>query len=172
VAGMGPWTLLDDPDPDDPERALVERARAGDVAGATEALSTLASEEFGWYSPGLSDEAICDGFFAGAPPELLAWLDTEGRHRWASDTRDALTTFDGYVRDNLSWAAEWDVDLGALVTPCSLTYGGDDVAVPPGHGRWLRDRLQNADLTIHPGESHGQVIFARLEETLTALVGS
>ena len=77
AAGVGPWTLIDDPDPDDWERPLLERAEAGDLAGAQAGFAARAAEEFAWLSPGLSDEEVVDGFFGGAPPGAIAWLDDD-----------------------------------------------------------------------------------------------
>ncbi len=171
AAGVGPWTLIDDPDPEDWERPLLERAEAGDVAGAQDAYAARAAEEFGWLSPGLTDDEVLAGFFGDVPKKAIAWLDDTGRQRWAADTRDALATYDGYVRDNLSWGTTWDLDLGRLEVPCHLWYGAEDGMVPPSHGVWLRDRLPNARLEIRPGEGHGDVIFARFAdvfETLTS----
>jgi pimeloyl-ACP methyl ester carboxylesterase len=169
AAGVGPWTLIDDPDPDDWERPLLERAEAGDVAGARAGYAARAAEEFAWLSPGLSDEEVVDGFFAGAPPDAVAWLDPTFRLRWAADTRDALDRYDGYIRDNLSWGTTWDLDLGRLQVPCRLWYGAEDGMVPPRHGVWLGDHLPDARLEIRSGEGHGAVIFPRLAEIFAAL---
>ena len=169
AAGVGPWTLIDDPDPEDWERPLLERAEAGDVAGAQAGYAARAAEEFAWLTPGLSDEEVADGFFGDAPLDAISWLDEEARLRWAADTRDALDHHDGYVRDNLSWGTTWDLDLGRLEVPCHLWYGAEDGMVPPSHGVWLRDRLPDARLEIRPGEGHGAVIFPRFAEVFAAL---
>jgi pimeloyl-ACP methyl ester carboxylesterase len=169
AAGVGPWTLIDDPDPDDWERPLLERADAGDVAGAEAGFAARAAEEFAWLTPGLSDEEVINGFFGDAPLESIEWLDATARRRWAADTRDALARPDGYVRDNLSWGTTWDLDLGRLEVPCHLWYGAEDGMVPPTHGVWLRDRLPDARLEIRPGEGHGDVVFARFADVLAAL---
>lgn len=169
AAGVGPWTLIDDPDPEDWERPLLERAEGGDVAGAQDAYAARAAEEFAWLSPGLTDDEVLAGFFGDVPKKAIAWLDDTGRERWAADTRDALATYDGYVRDNLSWGTTWDLDLGRLEVPCHLWYGAEDGMVPPSHGVWLRDRLPDARLEIRPGEGHGDVIFARFADVFATL---
>ena len=170
AAGIGPWTQIEDPDPDDWERPLLERAERGDVAGAEAGFAARAAEEFGWLSPDLADDEVLAGFFGDAPVEAIAWLDATGRRRWAADTRDALATYDGYVRDNLSWGTTWDLDLGRLEVPCHLWYGAEDGMVPPTHGAWLRDRLPDARLEIRAGEGHGQVIFARFADVFATLI--
>ncbi len=169
AVGIGPWTVIDDPDPDDWERPLLERAEAGDVAGATAGYTERAAAEFGWFSTDLSDEEVLTGFFGGVPKEAIAWLDDTSGLRWAADSRDALASFDGYVRDNLSWGTTWDLDLERLAVPCHLWYGEEDGMVPPAHGVWLRDHLPDARLEIRAGEGHGEVVFPRMEEVLTAL---
>jgi len=168
AAGVGPWVLLDETVPDDRERPMVERFAAGD-ADAASGLADLAAEEFAWLAPDLTDDEIIDGFFGDAPPVATEWLDATARLRWAADTRDALDRYDGYVRDNLSWGATWDLELGRLRLPCHLWYGGGDRVVPPSHGAWLRDQLPDADLVVRPGEGHGTTAFAHLDEMFTTL---
>jgi pimeloyl-ACP methyl ester carboxylesterase len=168
AAGVGPWTLIDEPDPDDRERPLVERATAGDVDAAA-GLAALAAEEFAWFAPDAADAEIIDGFFGGVPASALAWLDEPTSALWAQDARDALGRYDGHVRDNLSWGAQWDLDLGRLRLPCHLWYGDDDRIVPPSHGRWLHNQVPHAQLEILPGAGHGSTVFPRLDEMLRTL---
>jgi pimeloyl-ACP methyl ester carboxylesterase len=168
AAGIGPWVDLDEPLPDDRERALVERGSAGD-AEAVAALAALAAEEFAWFSPDLTDEEIVAGFFAGVPAGAIAWLDAPTSIRWAADMRDALARYDGYVRDGLSWGSSWDLDLGGLRVPCHLWYGGADQIVAPSHGVWLSEQVPSAHLVIRPGEGHGTTAFVHLEEMLRTL---
>jgi len=169
AAGVGPWTLIDDPISDDWERPLLERSEGGDLAGAEAGFAARAAEEFAWLTPGLSDEEVIDGFFGDVPLEAIGWLDETARLRWAADTRDALDHYDGYVRDNLSWGTTWDLDLARLQVPCHLWYGAEDGMVPPSHGAWLRDQLPDARLEIRPGEGHGAVIFPRFAEVFATL---
>jgi pimeloyl-ACP methyl ester carboxylesterase len=171
AAGIGPWTVLDEPSPDDRERQLVERALAGD-AEAVAGLATLAAEEFAWFSPDLTDEEIVAGFFAGVPAGAIQWLNETTSIRWAADMRDALDHHDGYVRDGLSWGSTWDLDLGRLEVPCHLWYGGADQMVAPSHGVWLSEQVPSATLVIRPGEGHGTTAFVHLEEMLRTLTTS
>jgi pimeloyl-ACP methyl ester carboxylesterase len=171
AAGIGPWVELDEPDADDPERPIVEQARSGDLAGATTGLAALAASEFSWLRGDLADDDVVDGFFDGVPASALTWLDPTARRRWAADTRDALTTYDGYVRDNLSWAADWDIDPAELRVPTTLWYGDADVVVPPSHGTWLVGQLPNARLVVRTGVGHGEAIFGHLGDMLTTLTG-
>jgi pimeloyl-ACP methyl ester carboxylesterase len=168
AAGIGPWIDLDEPLPGDRERPLVARALTGDTEAVAE-LGTLAAEEFGWFSPDLTDEEIVAGFFAGVPADAIEWLDPPTRIRWAADMRDALIRYDGYVRDGLSWGSTWDLDLARLRVPCHLWYGGADQLVAPSHGVWLREQVPSARLVIRPGEGHGTTAFVHLEEMLRTL---
>ena len=163
AAGIGPWIVLDEP-----ERPLVERVLNGDTEAVAE-LAALAAEEFAWFSPDLTDDEIVAGFFAGVPAGAIEWLDATTRARWAADVRDALDHYDGYLRDGLSWSSTWDLDLGRLLVPCHLWYGGADQMVAPSHGVWLRDQVPSARLVIRPGEGHGTTAFVHLEEMLTTL---
>ena len=168
AAGVGPWVVLDAPEPDDRERPLLERYAAGDAEAAT-GLADLAAEEFAWLAPDLSDAALVDGVFGDAPAEAVVWLDGPARLRWAADMRDALDHLDGYVRDNLSWGVTWDLELGRLRLPCHLGYGDGDRMVAPSHGEWLRDQLPDAELVVRPGEGHGTTAFGHLDEIFTTL---
>ena len=61
-----------------------------------------------------------------------------------ADWQRAITTFDGFVRDNLSWLGAWDFELSAVRTPVRLVYGEGDRMVPTAHGEWLHERLAAA----------------------------
>jgi pimeloyl-ACP methyl ester carboxylesterase len=119
----------------------------------------------------LDDEAMVSAFFAAAPAGPNARReDPAFRRAWARDLREALRSYDGFVRDNLSWGATWDVDPASSRVPHRLWYGETDAMVPLAQGRWLADRLPDASLTVLEGQGHGAVTFGHVQEMFATLV--
>ncbi|MFI5697040.1 alpha/beta fold hydrolase [Kribbella sp. NPDC051586] len=168
AGGVGPWRLIEPPDPADPDLPLLALADAGDVAGALDGFRQQGAQAFDRLL-GLDDAAMVDAFFEGAPGEDLAWLDAEARTVWAADAREALASYDGYARDNVAWGGAWDIDPTHLTVPTWLWYGESDRMVPASHARWFADRIPHAELTVRPGEGHGSTIFGHWDEMLSAL---
>jgi pimeloyl-ACP methyl ester carboxylesterase len=117
----------------------------------------------------LDDTALVDAYLDGAPADDLRWLTAETRLIWAADLREALTSFDGYARDNVAWGGTWDIDITAVRCPVRLHYGARDRLVPLRHGRWLADRIPNATLVSHPGAGHGTTTFDSWDTVFTEL---
>ncbi|MER7249525.1 alpha/beta hydrolase [Kribbella sp. NPDC000426] len=168
AAGVGPWRLIEPPDPDDPDLPLLALVDAGDVTGALDGFREQAAQDFERMLS-LDDTAMVDAFFDGVPGEELNWLDAAGREVWAADTREALASYDGYARDNVAWGGAWDIDPTHLTVPTWLWYGDTDRMVPPSHARWFAQRIPHATLTVRRGEGHGRTIFAHWEEMFSAL---
>lgn len=101
----------------------------------------------------LADAAMVDAYFDGVPPGDLQWLSAEARTIMAADLREALTSFDGYARDNVAWGATWDIEPAAAAH----------------HGRWFAERIPSAHLTIRNGAGHGMTCFGYWDETFAAL---
>ncbi|MGH3508811.1 MAG: alpha/beta fold hydrolase, partial [Nocardioidaceae bacterium] len=113
-AGVGHWPEIEIPTPaDEGERRLLAVGAAGHVEPATAGFVAIAQREF---EPllALDDEAMLDEFFAGAPAGDVDRDSTTFRAIWAADLREGLHSYDGYVRDNLSWGMPWDIELGAV----------------------------------------------------------
>lgn len=169
AGGVGPWRLIEPPDPSDPDLPLLALADAGDVTGALEGFRRQGTRAFDGMLA-LDDEAMVDEYFDGAPREDLGWLDATARAVWAADFREAFTSYDGYARDNVAWGGGWDVDPAHLRVPAWLWYGEVDRLVPVSHGRWLADRIPQASLIVRAGEGHGATIFGHWDDLLTTLV--
>ncbi|WP_165556134.1 alpha/beta fold hydrolase [Kribbella pittospori] len=168
AGGVGPWRLITPPDPDDPDLPILALVDAGDVPGALAGFRAQARVAFERMLA-LPDEAMVDEFFRDAPTEDLSWLDQGARRLWAADARDALHTYDGYARDNVSWGGPWDIDPARIEVPTWLWYGELDRMVPPEHGRWHAERIPNSTLTIIPAAGHGGTIFAQWDDMLGVL---
>ena len=91
---------------------------------------------------------------------------------WVTDLREALTSYDGYARDNLARGRDWDFDLAAVSSPTWLWYGDEDRLVSPDHGRWLHERRALFTLVTRPGAGHGGAIYPFWDDMLTTLRGA
>ncbi len=168
AAGIGPWRLIDPPETNPQDRAALELADAGDVQAALAALRESAAEGFASMLE-LDDAAMMDEFVRPVPERERAIFTAQMRVLWAADLREALTSYDGYARDNLAWGGDWDLDLAAVSSPTWLWYGDEDRLVPTDHGRWLHERIAHSSLVIRPGCGHGRAVFPFWDDMLTTL---
>jgi pimeloyl-ACP methyl ester carboxylesterase len=143
---------------DEEDRRAIELAGSGDVAGATAILMSWCEKNLGPIQ-GLAPEEFHLAMQRMAPPEP-GWLDEHPdlRVHFEEDFRRAIERFDGFVRDNLSWLAHWDFDLGAVASRVHLVHGESDGMVPRAHGDWLAARLPQGEQHVVPG-GHGQATF-------------
>jgi pimeloyl-ACP methyl ester carboxylesterase len=168
LGGLGDSSEVNPEDLDEEDRRAIELLASGDVAGASAVLRGWSENAFGAMR-GLSAEEFHtelektrppgENFFEGHP-ELLPLFE--------ADWQRAITTFDGFVRDNLSWLGAWDIDLSAVTAPVRLVYGESDRMVPAAHGEWLHQRLTISELHVVPG-GHGHATFGAARETFAAL---
>jgi pimeloyl-ACP methyl ester carboxylesterase len=73
--------------------------------------------------------------------------------------------------DNVAWIGHWDFEISKVRCPVLLWYGEEDLMAPPSHGRWLKENLFNAILTIRPSEGHFGLIdhFSQVLDELAEL---
>lgn len=160
VAGIGPWRLIEPPDPNDRERALLALVDAGKIEAALAGFRAMLAADIGDMLSIADDDGLVEAYLDGAPPEDLLWLDRDRRLLWAADLRESLPSTEGYARDNVAWGGDWDIDVSAVRCPVRLYYGDQDRLVPLSHGRWLADRIPGAVLTPCVGAGHGTTSFA------------
>lgn len=169
LGGVGRWPEIDPPtEADAAERHWLALARSGDLAGATAGMLADAGRAFDDMLA-LDDEAMVAEFLLGTPEEEADLFTPVALAIWAADLRAALTSYDGYVRDNLSWGGPWDVDVREIQVPTHLWYGERDTLVPPSHGRWLAERIPGADLMVLAGQGHGRTTMGHWNEVLRTL---
>jgi pimeloyl-ACP methyl ester carboxylesterase len=171
AAGMGPWRLIDPPGNNPQDRAALELADAGDVEAGLAAFRRSAAEEYASMLE-LDDEAMMNEFIRPIPERERTIFTPEMRVLWAADLREALTSYEGYARDNLAWGGDWDLDLSAVSSPTWLWYGDEDRLVPADHGRWLQERIALSTLVIRSGCGHGRAVFPFWDDMLTTLRGA
>ena len=73
-----------------------------------------------------------------------------------------------YVRDFMSFAGPWDIDLSRITTQIRLVYADSDLSVGLAQAEWLQERLPDSRLTVVPG-GHGDATFGAVEETFAQL---
>ncbi len=170
LGGPGDHWEVDPEQLDADDTRAVELLASGDVEGAT-AVEQAASEKFFGALQHLTEEEFAAELGKTRPPGP-DWFDAHPdlEPLFASDFRRAIATFDGFVRDNLSWLSAWDVDLTAITAPVRLVHGESDMMVPAAHGEWLHERLPTSERYVVPG-GHGHATFGGAAETL-ALIGS
>ena len=61
---------------------------------------------------------------------------------------------DGWLDDDLAFVTGWELDLAALRVPVLVVAGGQDLMVPPAHGRWLAQHVPGAQAWVRDDEGH------------------
>ncbi|MEV4347792.1 alpha/beta hydrolase [Actinoplanes sp. NPDC049596] len=169
AAGIGPWSLINPADLDDPERDLLALAEAGQIDEALAGFRTMLAADNGPLPDIDDDDALIAAFLDGAPPDDFAWLDGGKRRLWAADLRAGLPSLDGYARDNVSWGARWDIDVSAIRVPVHLYYGDRDRLVTPANGHWHAEHIPTATMTWLPGAGHGTASYGHWDTMLSEL---
>jgi pimeloyl-ACP methyl ester carboxylesterase len=108
-----------------------------------EAMRAASPEELaGALRPHLSD--IDAAALTGAVAEFLHGTLVDG-------VRPGV---DGWVDDDLAFAAPWGFDLDRVRAPVLVWQGEQDLMVPGAHGDWLRTHLATAEGEVLAGEGH------------------
>lgn len=153
---------------DEDDRRAIGLLAAGDAEGASAILAGWSEKAFGPMR-GLSADDFHEALKHTRPPGEN-WFDghPDLLPLFEADWQRAITTFDGFVRDNLSWLGAWDVDLAAVTAPVRLVYGESDQMVAAAHGEWLHQRLPTSELHVVPG-GHGHATFGAAMDTFGVL---
>ncbi len=170
LGGPGDHSEVSPEDLDEEDRRAIELLATGDVDGAAAVLTDWSETNFGPLQR-LSDEEFGAELAKTRPPGEN-WLDghPDLLPVFEADFHRAIATFDGFVRDNLSWLGAWDFDLATVTAPVRLVHGDSDRMVPPAHGEWLRERLANSQQHVIPG-GHGHATFGAAVDTFATIAG-
>jgi pimeloyl-ACP methyl ester carboxylesterase len=87
----------------------------------------------------------------------------------AASFREAVRPgVDGWLDDDLAFVRPWGFSLAEIAKPVSVWQGSLDLMVPYSHGRWLADRVPNAD--VHLVEGQGHLSIANGDEDTAAIL--
>lgn len=128
--------------PADPARAA-ELFLSGNVGSLDAMLSVRDDEAAPWI----------DWMFARSDAAVIA--DPAARRALFVNFHEALRQGAGAIAwDNVAFVGPWGFRVEDVAAPVLLWYGDDDEMAPPVNGRWLAEHLQQAHLTVYPGEGH------------------
>ncbi len=112
-------------------------------------------------------ESIRSTMLEAGPEQLREVLDTllGGADRavlkdaiasWMADTNQSglRASADGWIDDDLAFAAPWGFELSAIARPVLIVQGGDDRFVPRSHGEWLAAHVPGAEAWIDDAAGH------------------
>lgn len=71
---------------------------------------------------------------------------------------------DGWVDDDLAFAADWGFDVTTIATPVLIVQGGDDRFVPKSHGEWLAAHVPGCEAWIDDENGHLTLLENRVAE--------
>lgn len=132
-------------------------------------LRTLLEAGLPTYQVIQADE-IVDAMATLLPDVDRAYCTDEFGDYLATSFREAVSVgVDGWLDDDLAFAAPWGFDLGAISVPVSVWQGSDDLMVPFAHGRWLADAIPGARAHLLEGEGHLSVVVGRIGDILDDL---
>ncbi len=84
--------------------------------------------------------------------------------------RAVSTGVAGWRDDDLAFTRDWGFDISTVGVPVAVWQGGQDLMVPPDHGRWLAERIPNVRDHLHPGEGHLSLAVGALDRIVADLV--
>lgn len=167
VGGVGPDNVADLDFVDGMAQENVEEfAAAHSGRAALEAF-------LGAAAPGLRDVTGSDivaalGGLVG-PVDQAALTGPVGDY-FAAAAREALRNgSDGWRDDDLAFVRPWGFDLHDIEVPVAIWQGGQDLMVPPAHGRWLAAHIAIAREHFEQEQGHLSLGVAHLPQILRDL---
>ncbi len=162
LAGVAPW----DADGLDWLAGMGEAnvAEFEAVLAGEEALRPVAEQERAKLLAAGPEElrGVLDTLLGDADREVLTggiatWMDAAGR--------DGLRgSADGWLDDDLAFAAPWGFEPAAISKRVLILQGGDDRFVPRSHGEWLAAHVPGAEAWIDDAEGHLTLIERRIPD--------
>ena len=96
--------------------------------------------------------------------------DEFGEDMAASFAEAFRTGVDGWVDDDLAFAAPWGFSLAEIAVPTFVWQGSADLMVPFAHGQWLATHVPGASARLQPGEGHMSISVGALDQMFDELL--
>lgn len=126
-------------------RPALEAERAGLVAASADELRTAMAPHL---SP--TDARALTG-------DLAAYFNENIQHALSPGV-------DGWVDDDLAFTRPWGFELAEIDRPVFVLQGGDDLMVPPTHGRWLAEHVPGCESRIDDEHGHLTLVHDLIPE--------
>ncbi|WP_149180609.1 alpha/beta fold hydrolase [Streptomyces sp. TRM49041] len=105
-------------------------------------------------------------------PDRLVVKDAGVRSMLLRNYQEALRTSPyGWIDDALAFCSPWGFDPADIPGEVLLWHGEQDVFSPPGHSRWLAERIPGATAVLEPAAAHFDALHA-LPRVLTWLLSA
>lgn len=101
-----------------------------------------------------------------SPPDRAVFTGAVAEKLHASIALALREGVDGWLDDDLAFVRPWGFELGDVRVPVHLWQGGQDLMVPPAHGRWLADHLPTCTPHLLPDDGHLTLLLRRPAEIL------
>jgi pimeloyl-ACP methyl ester carboxylesterase len=118
-------------------------------------------------------EGIISSLQGLLPDVDRAVLTDEFGEDMVANFHEALRTgVDGWVDDDLAFAAPWGFSLKEISVPTAIWQGSADLMVPFAHGQWLSSHIPGGTAHLEQGEGHLSVGIGALDRMLDELVAN
>ncbi len=107
------------------------------------------------------------GLLSNADRDVLNNLDT--RRNFANNCRRGFSHgYYGFRDDDRAFVTPWGFDVATVHVPVSVWYGDQDLMVPPTHGAWLAQHLDNVDVRHFDREGHISLVVSHVDELFSS----
>jgi pimeloyl-ACP methyl ester carboxylesterase len=96
--------------------------------------------------------------------------DEYGEDQLASMKEGLSRGIDGWLDDDLAFAAPWGFDLADIAVPSFIWQGSADLMVPFAHGEWLAAHVPGTVAHLLAGEGHLSITVGAFGEMLDELI--
>jgi pimeloyl-ACP methyl ester carboxylesterase len=134
---------------------------AATLAGEEELREYLAKQRDSMLSA--SPEGIADSLESLLCPPDRACLTGELATYFYDQVREALRDgVEGWVQDDIVFVMPWGFELADISVPVQVWHGAQDQFVPVAHGRWLAERIPDAEEHVYAEDGHLTLQIARV----------
>lgn len=114
---------------------------------------------------------LIEGLATVLPDVDRAALTAEFGEDMVANFAEAFRTgVDGWVDDDLAFAAPWGFELAEIAVPTFVWQGSEDLMVPFAHGQWLAGHVPGATPHLQPGEGHLSLSLGALDRMFDELL--